>query len=452
MMSGFFERLSKHLFMMSLAVVVLGSTFAFGALAYRHDLPPMPQVRAAYDSLRDNDLRNHPRRHHLQPSRDQGEGVTVNTAPDDGKLILLAGFFDEENQIRIIERDGTLVRKWSLDYFEHFPDTDDRPCDISSPLRVDTHGVHLTPRGEVLFNYEYCGAVKLDDCGELLWRLSDDTHHSLVPAEAGGYWMLGREPVPPDGRPGEFSSLFTPHRGLVLEDTVLRVGDDGEILDELSIPELMRDNGLEALLSVNPSSFPEDTIEGGEVVHANKVTELPSAIAGSYPLFEPGDLAISLRGRNLVMVVDPVTRDVKWHQTGPWLRQHDPEFRPDGRISIFNNNVYGTAYVDYQTVEQTPPTTNIVAVDPVTTETDVIFGDAPGQEMLSVIRGQHQLLDDGGMLITEFDGGRVLEVDADGTIVWEFVNGYDDDHVGEITDAVMYADDYVEGGWEACET
>jgi len=142
-----------------------------------------------------------------------------------------------------------------------------------------------------------------------------------------------------------------------------------------------------------------------------------------------------MRKLNLIIVLDPITKKVKWHQTGPWLRQHDPEFRPDGRISIFNNNVYRTAYVKGKTVLSTPYTTNIIAVDPVSRETEVVFGEKPGQEMLNVSRGQHELLENDGILITEFDAGRVLEVDADGQVIWEYVNRYDDEFIGEITKA-----------------
>jgi hypothetical protein len=28
---------------------------------------------------------------------------------------------------------------------------------------------------------------------------------------------------------------------------------------------------------------------------------------------------------------------VKWSQTGPWLRQHDPDFLSDGRILVYDN-------------------------------------------------------------------------------------------------------------------
>ncbi len=449
------ETLPRRLFLGSLTLVVLGGAFAYGAIAHRDDLPPIPQLRTMYETVttvNDNEVTNHPRRHHLQPARGQGRGVTVNEAPDDGALVLMAGFFDDENQIRIVERDGTVVRKWSLDYLEHFPDQEARVCQFDSPLGVDTHGVHATPRGDVVFNYEYCGTVKLDQCGTVVWSLNERTHHSLVPAEAGGYWAVGRDLWLASEDPDRFPTVFASETEQVIEeDTIVRLSEDGDVLDELSIPLLMQENGLEAVLTANGTGVRTTEAHGAELVHANKVTELPSEIAEAYPLFDAGDLAISMRTRNLVMIVDPDTREVKWHQTGPWLRQHDPEFRPDGRISIFNNNVYGTAYVDARTDLSTPFTTNIMAVDPVDRDTEVIFGEAPGQEMLSVVRGQHQLLEDDGMLITEFDAGRVLEVDADGQIVWEYVNHYDDDFVGEVTDALIYPADYFQAEWRSCD-
>jgi hypothetical protein len=71
--------------------------------------------------------------------------------------------------------------------------------------------------------------------------------------------------------------------------------------------------------------------------------------------------------------------------------------------------------------------------------------------MLSVIRGQHELLDNDGMLITEFDAGRVLEVDSQGRVVWEYINRYDDKSVGEVTNASIYQSGYFSGSWESCD-
>ncbi len=450
-MSGFFDKLAKWFFFGSLAIALLGGAFLYGVIAHRDDRPPVPQLRSALHEYREI-FAPHPRSEHLQPNRGQGSGVTVNNTAEDGALIALAGFFDEENQIRLIERDGTVVRKWSLDYFEHFPDEATRPCARHSPLLVDTHGLHLTPGGKVLLNYEYCGTVQLDACGAVDWTLEHPTHHSLVPAERGGFWILGRDFWHSREDRDRFPpfSQYWPAREMD-EDLILRVNETGDILEKISLPQMLWDNGMEAILTAKNGHFRGLQRENRELVHSNKIAELPSDIADAFPLFEAGDLAISLRGLNLVFVLDPDTRTIKWHQTGPWLRQHDPEFRPDGRISIFNNNVYITAYRDEQTDLDTPFQTNIMVIDPVTRQTEVVFGEQPGEEMLSVIRGQHELLEDGSMLITEFDAGRILEVDKNRQIVWEYVNEYDENFVGELSNANLYPAGYFEQPWAACD-
>jgi Arylsulfotransferase (ASST) len=450
------DRLSRGIFITALAFVILAGVFLSGAFAYRNDVPPIPQLKLVYQVVGQM-LRGEspatPRDEHLQPTRNQGDGVTTNTVGDDGALVLLSGFFEGENQIRLIRRDGTVVKKWPLNYLEHFPDSDTRTCDLSTPLEVDVHGALATPAGEVVFNYEYCGTVKLDQCGKVLWAIDEITHHSLVPATEGGYWLLGRELWLSTDHPDRFPPFSnTGHSKMIKDDMLLRIDEDGKILEQVSVAEILRAGGLEAELTAAEGSYYTGFVGRSELVHTNKVAELTPDVASAFPLFTAGDLAMSFRRLNLIVVIDPVTKAVKWHQTGPWIRQHDVEFRRDGRLSIFNNNTYRTAYSPRgHVLLNTPFTTNMIAVDPVTRETEILFGERPGQEMLSVIRGQHELLPGGGMIITEFDAGRVLEVDAAGEIVWEFVNRFDDDFVGEIMNADVYSADYFQADWAACE-
>ncbi|MBV6632250.1 MAG: hypothetical protein KI792_04345 [Alphaproteobacteria bacterium] len=452
-MSRFLEQLPRYLFIASLVIFGLFGAFTYGVFAHRDNLPPLPLMRTVYNTLfvqqafTDDGIR-----HHVQPTRNQGDGVTKNTANDD-HLVFMAGFFDGENQARLIERDGTVVRKWSLNYFEHFPTRADRVCtSVTSPLRTDTHGALLTPEGNLVFNYEYCGAVKLNQCGDILWTNNTRAHHSVIRAEAGGYWILGRDRWISNEDPDRMPPYSTTFSGeLVREDTILKLDEEtGEILDTISIPAAMRDGGVEYWATTASRIQPGVKIPHLEIVHSNKAAELTSDMADAFPLFEAGDLAVSVRDLHTIMVIDPDTKLVKWHQAGPWFRQHDPEFRPDGLLSIYNNNVPATAYIDDQTDLTTPYTTNIITMDPVTRETEVVFGEQPGEEMLSVIRGQHEILPDNGMIIVEFDAGRVLEVDGNRQITWEFVNRYDDEFVGEISDAKIYPRDYFTNGWGAC--
>ena len=166
-------------------------------------------------------------------------------------------------------------------------------------------------------------------------------------------------------------------------------------------------------------------------------------MAGAFPTFRAGDLAISLRTHNLVLVVDPRNWRVKWHQTGPWLRQHDPWFLPDGAISVFNNNAY--KFELDPGLRSNPAgqrVSNITKVYPSTGRATIVYGGNERQSFLTVIRGKHQPTPEGGFLITEHEAGRVFEVDAQGEVVWEFINRYDAEQVLEITGALLYPREY----------
>ncbi len=57
-------------------------------------------------------------------------------------------------------------------------------------------------------------------------------------------------------------------------------------------------------------------------------------------LFQRGDLVLSLRSLNLVVVVRPSTLEVVWYAYGLASRQHDPDFVGDDTIVLFDNNFH----------------------------------------------------------------------------------------------------------------
>ncbi|MGH6948547.1 MAG: arylsulfotransferase family protein, partial [Kiloniellales bacterium] len=125
-----------------------------------------------------------------------------------------------------------------------------------------------------------------------------------------------------------------------------------------------------------------------------------------------------------------------WHQTGPWLQQHDPDFLPDGTIAVFNNRRDNT------------PTgsvfggSNIIIVDPASRETRIAYEGTPERPFHTDEQGKHQLLPNGNILITESYGGRAFEVDEKGEIVWEHINRVDDTHIAEFQEATRLPEDY----------
>lgn len=452
--------LSKILFYAVLALAVLGGSFSFGLYSAAEKTTVYKKISSLKNDIYSSTeivaeesatlAKVHPE-HFLQPARSEGEGVTVDhTDPDDDNLIFMAGFFEEDNQLRLIERDGTVVARWPVKFYDIFDNADHIKNPPATDWNIDTHGALALPDGSVVFNFEYGGLVKLDRCGNPVWILARETHHSIERAEKGGFWVPGRRHHTEESR---FS--FPPFLPPFKEDTILRVSEDGQILREISVPEIFKKNGLETLLTASGHNFCKDTEWDREILHLNKITELSSAVAEDFPMFEAGDLALSIRQSNLLMVVDPDTLKVKWWKIGPWIRQHDPEFKQGGTISLFNNNCYGTVLdPEHKNLSplDAPRVTNIMEFDPVTNEATLVFGETPGQEMLSVVRGKHELTFAGGLLITEFEAGRVVETDKDGHVIWEYMNRYDEDEVAEITEARIYSRDYFNAvDWNDCD-
>lgn len=378
--------------------------------------------------------------HFLQPSRKPGEGVTVNDVPQRADLVLLTGFFDDNPGLRLIRRDGTVVASWSAAFSGLMPERLSKPGAPETDWNIDLHGSHIDPDGSVLFNFEYQGTVKLDRCGKRLWSLEEFNHHTLSPATGGGYWIGGRRIVNKPDDPA-FHPLTNPkrERGRIEDDEILRVSADGEVLARKSVFEIMMENGLEPLLTANGMMMGPDALADNEILHLNKIDELTPAMAAAFPEFAAGDLALSLRDFNLVMVVRPSDWSVRWHSTGPWLRQHSSRFLPDGRIAVFNNNGYIFALLPDDKVDlSAPERSNVLAVDPVTGQSEVLYGDREGEVLESVVRGAIQPLPDGGLLVTETEGGRAFQIDRERRVVWEYINRYDADSVIEMTTAEAY--------------
>jgi hypothetical protein len=272
------------------------------------------------------------------------------------------------------------------------------------------------------------GFVKLDRCNAVEWTVPHMTHHSVDLAEGGGFWVPSTRYVERD----------SPYPGLVPpydEDTILRISPDGQVLDEISVLALLFENKLESLLFAN--GLQDIQVPNKQnLTHLNDVEELKSDMAVHFPEFAAGDLMISLRNYNLVMVFDPRTHKVKWHQTGPWIKQHDPDFETTGHITVFDNRSDGT---DTGAILGG---SNILDIDPRTRATEVVYGSARKHKLFTKFRGKHQVLPNGNLLITESHAGRVFEVDREGNLVWEFINRFDETSVAVIGMAVRYPESF----------
>ena len=378
--------------------------------------------------------------HYLQPSRFPGSGVTVNKSRTDD-LVLLTGFFDDGNEIRLIRRNGEIVNRWPVSFSELFPEPHHMPSPPQSDWNIDMHGAILLPDGTVVFNFEYGGATRLDWCGRVLWTLDHPTHHHIEVAEHNSFWIPGRR----YHEAGVFSE-FPPFTPPFSEDLLLKVTNSGEIQQQVSVPGLFYANNLESLLTSNGETIhPRDKWDE-ELVHLNSIDELGPGLAGDFPGFEVGDVLLSLREFNMLLVANPLSKKIKWWRIGPWVRQHDAQFARGGKIIVFNNNAYRADFggnVMGVTPVDAPLVSSILKYDVKDDSVETLYGQKPGEEFLTIERGKVQLGFQGNLLITEFGAGRVFEVDSESELIWEFINRYDNNLVAEITGARAYGAGYI---------
>ena len=392
---------------------LLLGVFLYGIATREFQLFPYPQIATAIETFQDlrtnwkNDLQIEPTRH-LKPAQHPGSGVTAN----DGErlqpgLTFMAGLFDGEIAARLIRADGSVVHEWPVSFSEIWPDRQAKHKD--EPLtdwNVFLHGILALPDGSIVFNFdEGQSLVKMGRCGEIVWKLDEPIHHSVFQADDGTFWV-------PVGH------------------AVGQVSADGELLQRISIVRMIRDAGLHGVLYIHE---PRTT-----KMHPNDVEVLSEDLAPAFPQFEAGDVMYSMRDLNLVIVFDPETQTLKWFQHGPWLRQHDPDFLPDGRISVFNNRMQYEA-------------SDIMVVDPQTRDLEIVYAGTEDAPFYTALRGKHQTLANGNILITSSHSGRAFEVTPGRDIVWEFINRYDDKRVGVLSNAIRYPNDYFRvDDWGAC--
>jgi Arylsulfotransferase (ASST) len=368
----------------------------------------------------------------LVPAEGQEKGVVVHVpgAPQPG-LTLISGISEDGVVgLQLIDLQGRVRHRWPASFSRIWPAPEHvhgrRPPD--NDWDTEIHGAALLPGGDVVFNFDRFGLQRLDPCGELVWKLPYMSHHSVFVGDDGNLWVPGvryhTAPVP--SLPG----VVPPFE----EDMILEISPDGTILREISLLELFYANELEALLFANGRHRIDDGSHN-DLLHLNDIEILSLRDAAAFPLFEAGDIMVSLRNLNLVMVIDPATKTVRWLQTGPWIRQHDPDFLPNGRIMVFDNR-------RDESGRQVLGGSRILTIDPVTRQVQTVYEGSDEAPFFSNVKGKQQLLANGNVLITEAERGRAFEVTPHGRIVWSYISRFDDEHIAKISGAERYSEAY----------
>jgi len=319
---------------------------------------------------------------------------------------------------KLVDRKGNVIHQWQIDRSELFPG----PTDLqnSDPEKTIFHGTHLLPNGDLLLLLSYIGMVRVDACGEVIWQVKEGNHHSIARADDGSFWTGGtsRErvtdtPMHPDGLPGIEEPIWM--------DKVINISSDGDIIRDINIYDVLYKNNMDRYIIKSFSPYPKNVLEKvgrikGDYLHLNDVEPLSKEVYGQYTNFEKGNLVVSLRHPNLIFVFDPESKKVKWHSSEEFIHQHDPDFIGDGWIGVLDNSS------DLSDRGQMLGGSRIVAIQPHSDSVEIRFPTSNSDPFYTSTRGKWQKLENGNMLLTESNAGRVVEVNQSGQTVWEWVH------------------------------
>ena len=313
------------------------------------------------------------------------------------------------NGALLFDLEGSTLHYWPIDYAKIDPEG-------RAPQNVFLHGFEALPDGSVLANFDDGGAIaRIGPCGEILWRRTGKYHHSITLTE-------------------DRASLWT-----LSEDRLEQLSvEDGRVLRSIDVAEdVMKRYAAQGVLAIHQSTDNDENAYVRQRFHINDVEPLPRDFASAFPDFSAGDLLISLRELNLVAVLDGSTAELRWWSHGPWHRQHDPDFLPDGTIAVLDNAMYSGH-------------SRIVKINPRTRQLQVLLGRPGDTPFYTWIRGKQEHLPGGNILVAEAQAGRAFEVDSSGKLLWEYQNIYDEQSNGVISRVEHIPSDFFEPGALRC--
>jgi hypothetical protein len=329
--------------------------------------------------------------------------VQAGAARDDGYL-LLSAYDDQKNSstVKLLRiRDEHVAHEWAPDIAQlaskqatvssFFDATQFLPrrYRISHPLLMTDGGLAFADQGPLF---------RINACALPTQVVNGVFHHAKELDTDGNIWTSSTiEPATLDKR------VFYGVR----DDAIAQISPAGEVLLKRSVASILIDNGYGGLL-LGVGNYSQD------LVHLNAVR--PALYSTKY--WQKDDLLLSLRTLSTVLLYRPSTNKILWLKTGPWMKQHDPEFVGDSKISIFGNDVIDSPAGHAATFPN--GANNIYVYDfengSVSTPYTAVLARA---KVRTITEGRTSILSNGDAIVEESNRGRTLRVSPD-AVIWEY--------------------------------
>lgn len=261
--------------------------------------------------------------------------------------------------------------------------------------------------------------VRLDKDSRVMWQIDHEFHHSINMDHEGNVWVPSKI-IPGHYRLheifGDRTAWYTPEKISVDEESLVKVNQEGKILKEISLLRVLLENGLKSKVIFKWTQKYRD-----DITHLNDI----QPVLEDTNFARKGDLFLSLRVINAVLQYRPSEDKIVWYQVGPWIAQHDVTIDNMDEISVLSNERRLEPY-DRENRSRVI-TFNFkdgTAREPYAESTE-------RADFFVYSEGLQTVLPDGNVLLEETVTGRILELSKD-AIEWEYVNRYDDKHLGNI--------------------
>lgn len=318
--------------------------------------------------------------------------------------------------VHLLDMDGKELHRWSLTRDAVMPGAASQSRTFFGMLEAQIEGRHLYPNGDLLVVYEQQAmgewggpVVKLDKNSHILWKAAVKSHHALQ-VVGDQIYVLTQNFTPPSREPVIPSLAGMPY----IDDLVTVLDGDGKVLNSHSVLEALAHTETMRLGDVVPFNDRADPL------HTNALDVLTEANARFIPGAKPGDVLLSLKHLDMLVVMDLQTDRIIWTLRGGWRAQHDAKMLSNGHILLFDNEGGLLRHGRSRALEIDPATGGIVWS----------FAGSDADPLYSEIRGGVQRLDGGNTLISESTTGRILEVTPDGAVAWEYVQPIQDTEQG----------------------
>ncbi|MCP4263574.1 MAG: hypothetical protein GY774_39620 [Planctomycetes bacterium] len=405
------NRIALSYFLLSTSLVIFG----FGVFVGKAKIFPYNFIHKSYQLVRQL-IRKEAFPHYYRKGN-YTERLTVYEKDEafDSLNLVVCIASNRQLSISVMNMEGHEIHKWNIDWFALWPNPNHLPDEAKPKSKPGTllHGAVLLQNGDLVFNFSFLGLIRINKNGDVIWRLPYRTHHSIHEDEHGNLWVCGQKhhdkPLP------KFPNYIPPF----IEPTILQVSPEGNIIEEISVLDLLKENGLYGLMYMG-SLVNSSTAVSGDILHLNDIETFPNHLKEGF--FKKDDIMISLRNINTIIVFNHFSREIRFIRTGGFVRQHDPDFIDGNTISVYDNNNIAPESYGYQS--------RIVLLSAIDNRSLVYYQGSENCRFYSDILGKHQWLPNGNLIISEPTNGRAFEINKNGNIVWEYFNVVGDGMIG----------------------